>query len=82
MFDAASFKVKICRDPVHVSDKAPESVNLVLHHVQDWRQQVWHALKNQNKIMSDMPWKIKIMSDMPWNIKILKSCLTCPEKSK
>ena len=45
MLDATCFKVKISRDPVHVSDEAPERIHLVLHDEQDGGQQVGHALK-------------------------------------
>ena len=45
MLDATCFKVKISRDPVHVSNEAPERVHLVLHDEQDGGQQVGHALK-------------------------------------
>jgi hypothetical protein len=46
VFDATSFEVEISRHSLHESDKTPECVDLILHDVQDWSQQIGHALRS------------------------------------
>ena len=49
MLDAAGVEVEVVWDLVHEPDEAPEGVDLVLHHEQDRRQEVGHALKKSSE---------------------------------
>jgi hypothetical protein len=46
VLDSSGLKVEVAGDLVHEADEAPEGVHLVLHDVQNWGQQVRHALGN------------------------------------
>ena len=46
---APLLQLKVGGHPVHEANKAPEGVHLVLHHVEDGRQQVAHTLPSHNK---------------------------------